>query len=83
MILSEDVTFLNKAAVQRVLASLDDDTHIIIDGSQTHFMHFDVQEIFDDFEINAPSRNITVEKIGFNHINNKETPEHFELKETT
>lgn len=80
MILSEDVTFLNKAAIQNVLASLPNDTHIIIDGTQTHFMHFDVKEIFDDFETNASSRNIIVEKIGFGDINDKETPSHFELQ---
>ncbi|MFT5878862.1 MAG: MFS superfamily sulfate permease-like transporter, partial [Dokdonia sp.] len=81
MVLSEDVTFLNKAAIQNTLASLPNDTHIIIDGTQTHFMHYDVIEIFEDFDTNASSRNILVEKIGFNNINERETPSHFELKE--
>ena len=81
MVLSEDVTFLNKAAIQNTLASLPKNTHIIIDGSQTHFMHHDVIEIFEDFEISATTRNITIEKIGFTKINDKETSVHFELKE--
>ena len=81
MILSEDVTFLNKAAVQSVLASLPENAHITIDGTKTHFMHFDVQEIFEDFETNAPSRNIVVEKIGFDKINATVPPTHFELKD--
>ncbi len=81
MILSEDVTFLNKAAIQNVLANLPNDTHIIIDGTKTHFMHHDVKEIFEDFETNASSRNIIIEQIGFDDINAKETPSHFELKD--
>lgn len=83
MVLSEDMTFLNKAAVQNVLASLPNETHIVIDGTKTHFMHHDIIEIFDDFEINALSRNIIVEKIGFSDINDRETPTHFELHDET
>ncbi|MGB0390702.1 MAG: SulP family inorganic anion transporter [Salibacteraceae bacterium] len=81
MILSEDVTFLNKAALQNALASLPNDTHIIIDGSNCHYMHHDVKEILEDFEINAHSRNILFEKIGFSKINDRDTPTHFELKD--
>lgn len=71
MVLSEDVTFLNKAAIQKSLALLPDNSTIHIDGQQTHFMHYDVFEIFDDFDISAAARNITVTKSGFEDINNK------------
>lgn len=80
MILSEDVTFLNKAAIQNSLASLPNNTDLIIDGTGCHFMHHDVIEIFDDFEIHAPSRNIMIQKIGFEKINHQETPTHFEFQ---
>jgi carbonic anhydrase len=79
MILSEDVTFLNKAAIQNSLASIPDNSKITIDATNTHFMHHDVVEIFEDFDTNAKNRNIIIKKIGFEDINEKDTPQHFEL----
>lgn len=79
MVLSEDVTFLNKAAIQNSLVSVPSNSSITIDATNTHFMHHDVIEIFDDFEVNAKSRNITVTRIGFEEINQKDTPQHFDL----
>jgi MFS superfamily sulfate permease-like transporter len=58
--LSEDVTFLNKASIQKTLAEIPNDTHVTIDASDNHFIHYDVTEIIEDFEISAKSRNIVV-----------------------
>ncbi len=80
MVLSEDVTFLNKAAIQNSLAAIPDGAEIIIDGTNTHFIHHDVMEIIADFEINALNRDITVSKVGFEDVNEKITPQHFEIK---
>ncbi len=80
MILSEDVTFLNKAAIQNSLASIPNDTQVTIDGRGTHFVHHDVMEIFSNFEAGAEARNITVKRLGFDNINEEEVPSHFELK---
>jgi MFS superfamily sulfate permease-like transporter len=47
--LSEHVTFLNKASIQRVLNELEVGQPITIDASKSVFMHPDVKEIIDDF----------------------------------
>lgn len=60
IVLAEDVSFLNKASVLKALTEIPDDTEIHIDASKNHFIHFDVIEIIEDFEINAKTRNITV-----------------------
>jgi len=79
MILSEDVTFLNKAAIQNSLASVPDNSTINIDATHTHFVHHDIIEIIEDFEVSAESRGITVTKVGFEDVNQKDTPQHFEI----
>lgn len=62
--LSQDVTFLNKASVQKMLAEIPDNMHVELDATNTHFMHHDVVEIIEDFEIGAEARQIEVSKIG-------------------
>jgi len=61
--LSEDVTFLNKAAIQKTLIEVPDNTIVEIDGTNSYFIHHDVLEIVEDFEINAKERNIKVIRI--------------------
>jgi len=80
IVLSEDVTFLNKAAILNSLANIPDGTIVEIEGSSTHFMHHDVSEIIDDFKINAKSRNITVTTIGLDDVNKKDALQHFEIE---
>lgn len=63
MVLSQDVTFLNKASIQSTLAALPNDVTLIIDASNTHFIHHDVIELIEDFRINAQSRGISLETI--------------------
>ncbi len=60
MQLSEDVTFLNKANIQRALKAIPDGRKVIIDASKTIDIHEDVIEIIEEFEINAKERNIEV-----------------------
>jgi len=59
--LSEDVTFLNKANIQRALNSIPDGRKVIIDASKSIDIHQDVIDIMDEFMINAKDRNIEVE----------------------
>ncbi len=77
--LSEDVTFLNKASILKTLEQIPSNTSVEIDASNTKFIHIDVIEIIKDFEVNARTRNITVNTI--NLIKGKrETPlSHFKL----
>jgi len=56
--LAEDVTFINKASIQRTLSQIPDGRKVIIDGSNTINIDFDVIEIIDEFEINAKYRDI-------------------------
>lgn len=79
MVLSEDVSFLNKAAIQNSLASIANGANVTIDATQNHFVHHDVLEIISDFETNAISRDITVKKIGFEDLNEKDAIQHFEI----
>lgn len=79
--LSDDVTFLNKASIQKSLAELPDNTHVVIDASGNHFIHHDVIEIIEDFQISAKSRNITVETIELYQHKNQIPSQHFTLVE--
>lgn len=81
LILSEDVTFLNKASIQGTLAQMPDGSNVTIDASNTFFIHHDVVEIIEDFKINAASRNITVTTIDIGPEKEKEIRmlNHFEL----
>ncbi|MEO0474217.1 MAG: SulP family inorganic anion transporter, partial [Bacteroidota bacterium] len=61
ILLSEDVSFLNKASIKHTLEQLPDDSYVILDASKTKNIHPDVIEIIEDFRINAGTRNITFE----------------------
>ncbi len=61
--LAEDVTFLNKANIQRALNAVPNNKKVIIDGSQSINIDKDVIEIVEEFEINAKLKNIEVEII--------------------
>ena len=63
--LAQEVTFLHKARIMRILSQLPDNSHVVIDAAQTNNVHFDVLEIIDDFEENAKTRNIKLERINF------------------
>lgn len=56
--LAEDVTFINKASIQRTLNQIPDGTKVIIDASKSINIDYDVLEIIDEFEINAKHRDI-------------------------
>ncbi|NQX96575.1 MAG: SulP family inorganic anion transporter [Flavobacteriales bacterium] len=80
IVLSEDVTFLNKASIQKSLAEIPDNTSVEIDAKNTHFIHHDVIEIIEDFEINAKNRNIKTLIIDLYKNKQSKPLQHFELK---
>lgn len=60
--LSEDVSFLNKASIERTLNNLPEGSHVVIDESRAKTIHPDIIEIIENFQdVVAPRRNITVE----------------------
>lgn len=61
LILSQDVSFLNKAAIQQTLIHLKRGSHVIIDSSEALYIDPDVLEIIHNFEENAYTKNIQVE----------------------
>jgi MFS superfamily sulfate permease-like transporter len=67
--LSEEVTFLNKASIQLSLDELPKNSTVVIDGSGSVDVDYDVLEIIQDFKKHtAPNRNITVETVGLREI---------------
>ncbi|MCH2184613.1 SulP family inorganic anion transporter, partial [Myxococcota bacterium] len=61
--LAEQVTFLNRAAILRALKEIPDGSAVAIEESRSLFVDHDVMEIIEDFEQNAASRDIHVERI--------------------
>ncbi len=79
IVLSEDVTFLNKASLLKTLEQIPDDTEVEIDATNTKFIHFDAVEIIENFKISATTRNITVEYINLYKNKQEEPIPHFKL----
>ena len=65
MELAQEVSFFNKASVMTVLDAIPANSKIIIDCSKSKSIAYDVIELIKDYEINAKTKNITVEKINF------------------
>src|SRR5690606_2193800 len=65
MILSEDVSFLNKASLQRTLGSLPPGAHVVIDGSQVVDLDPDIDEVLRDAVVRAPYQGVEIELTGF------------------
>ena len=66
--LAEDVTFVNKASIQRTLSQLPNDSKVVIDASKTVNIDHDVIEIVHEFLEGAPHRNIEVEVIDLHSL---------------
>jgi carbonic anhydrase len=64
--LSEEVSFLNKAAIRETLDHIPENANIVIDASHTDYIDFDVLELIKEFrDIKAPLKNITCRLEGF------------------
>ena len=72
--LAEDVTFLNKANIQRALNAIPSNKKVIIDASQSINIDKDVIEIVEEFEVLAKTKNIEVEIIERNMKGLKDKP---------
>ena len=69
IVLSEEVTFLNKGSIGLTLDSLPANSTVVIDGSRSLAVDYDVLEIIQNFrEHTAPMRNIVVETIGISEV---------------
>jgi MFS superfamily sulfate permease-like transporter len=64
--LAEELSFLNKASIRETLNDIPEGSTVIIDGSATKYIDYDVLEIIKEFrDIQAPLRQITCTLIGF------------------
>ena len=65
LVLAEEVSFFNKASVVRALDGIPANSKVIIDCSKSKSIAYDVVELIKNYESNAKTKNITVEKINF------------------
>jgi SulP family sulfate permease len=59
--LAEEVSFLNKAAIQVTLTSLPEGSEVVIDGSNSRYIDPDVLEIIHNYKHNAYTKGIIVQ----------------------
>ncbi|MBC7745894.1 MAG: SulP family inorganic anion transporter [Flavobacterium sp.] len=65
LVLAEEVSFFNKASIVKALDSIPQNSKVIIDCTNSKSIAYDVLELIKDYETNAKTKNITVEKINF------------------
>lgn len=64
--LSEEVTFLNKAAIKMTLEHLPKNSYVIIDASESVYIDYDVLELIREFQAEKiDERGIKLELVGF------------------
>ena len=69
IVLSEEVTFLNKGSIGLTLDNIQPNSTVIIDGRRSLDIDYDVLEIIQNFKQHtAPTRNITVETKGISEV---------------
>lgn len=69
IVLSEEVTFLNKASITKELDAIPENSHVIIDGSKSYTISYDVIENIQEFvEHTFKLRNITAETKGIDKV---------------
>src|SRR5690606_42057683 len=62
--LSEEVTFLNKAGIIETLSNLPDKSRLVIDGTNSRLIDYDVLEFLHEFcEVRAPEKHLQCELI--------------------
>jgi SulP family sulfate permease len=62
--LAEEVSFLNKAAIQVMLTNLPKESEVIIDGTNSRYIDLDVLEIIHNYRHNAYTKGIIVQLKG-------------------
>jgi MFS superfamily sulfate permease-like transporter len=56
--LSENVTFLNKANIMKMLDAIPENSELTVDATRTRYLDYDVYEIFKNFQVEAKFKNI-------------------------
>jgi len=58
IVLSQEISFLNKGSILRMLRDLPKNCEVIIDGTKSKYIHEDIIEIIKDFKTAAKNKNI-------------------------
>jgi MFS superfamily sulfate permease-like transporter len=66
--LSEDVSFLNKASILQLLNEVPKGSTVIVDGTRSQHIDYDVLEILHDFATTAQTRGVTLRLIGVPNV---------------
>ncbi len=67
--LSEEVSFLNKANIAKTLKKIPEDALLVIDGSNTQELDYDILELINEYIFyTAPGKNIEVKRIRIKKI---------------
>lgn len=75
MVLAEEITFLNKATIQKELYNLPENSKLELDIRKTRYLDYDVIEILEDFIIQAKNKNIQIHLLS--ERGNVDNPESF------
>ncbi len=70
--LGQEVSFLNKGALIRALSKVQNNCKVVIDGSASETVDYDIIEVVNDFREQAKYRNIEVEVIGLSYRMSKD-----------
>ncbi len=75
--LSEEVSFLNKAAIRQTLDHMPENSRVVIDATNTKYIDYDVLELIKEFRnIKAPLKKINLSLIGFKEVYKIENQSH-------
>ncbi|PRQ04640.1 C4-dicarboxylic acid transporter DauA [Enhygromyxa salina] len=65
--LSEQVTFLNQTALERVLEDIPRGSHVLLDAQNSTYIDPDVLALIREYrDVRAPARNVDLSMVGFN-----------------
>lgn len=62
--LAEDVSFINKASIREMFNKIPPRSQVIVDGTKSKSIHYDVLEIIQDFLTHAKTIGVSVKLIG-------------------
>lgn len=69
--LSENVTYLNKGILSKIMETMPKGEEVMIDGANARFIDPDIYELLDDFIRSAPQKDIEVKLIRKHNSNNQ------------
>lgn len=67
--LNSNVTFLNKVNLKKALDQIPEYSELTIDGSNCHFIDYDILEIISEYESKAHDRHIEIHLKGIERVN--------------